>query len=154
MDNNLHNLSPDLQEDHQTSFDQAEEITRLVERETLPDGFDLDEEGVWHIQTKQREDFPERVFVCAPLHITACTRDHKSEHHGRCLEFEDIDGHHHTWTMPMELLARDASQVVAVLLNRGLIISPARKARVLVGIRSTLSASSQGPLRSTARLVR
>ena len=130
MDNNLHNSAHSLQEKDliENTKDRADEINHLVDKERVPQGYEVDEEGVWHIQEKK--DAPSsREWICTPLWITGYTRDYKNENHGRVLEFQDIDGYRHIWTMPMDLLAGESSKILAALLNMGLRISPKRQAK-------------------------
>jgi putative DNA primase/helicase len=130
MTDNLHNLDPNLQEEDLlvNTLERVNEINALVDRETVPQGYEVDEEGVWYIQ-KEKNGTPVREWLSSPLWITGHTRDHKNENHGRILEFQDIDDHKHVWTMPMELLAGESSKILGVLLNMGLRISPKRTYR-------------------------
>ena len=77
---------------------------------------------------------PERepLRICGRLEIAAPTRDSKSDGWGRLLRWTDAEGHAHEWAMPMSLLAGDGSEYRACLLDRGLVISPGRKARDLL----------------------
>lgn len=128
--NILHKTDLDLQEKEQISntMERIAEINALVDKDTLPNDFELDEDGVWYLQEKPNEA-PERLWLSFPLHVTAYTRDHRSENHGRIVEFQDIDGHRHQWTMPMELLAGEGTKILGALLNMGLRISQQKKAR-------------------------
>ena len=130
MDNILHNLAPDLQEEDliANTLERVSEINALVDRETIPAGFEVDEEGVWHIQEKQNAP-PLREWLSSPLWITEYTRDDKNENHGRLLKFQDIDGHGHRLPMPMEWLAGESSKILGMLLNMGLRISPKRQSK-------------------------
>ncbi len=110
------------------TLERIEEINKLVEAENLPEGFEIDEEGVWYIQMGKREiDPPTRIFLCSPLRVTAYTRDSSNNNHGRILEFSDIDGVQHIWVMPMDLMASDGTKILSQLYNMGLTISPHRK---------------------------
>ena len=40
------------------TLERVEEINQLVEAENLPEGFEIDEEGVWYIQLGKREIDP------------------------------------------------------------------------------------------------
>ncbi|MEJ1958373.1 MAG: DUF927 domain-containing protein [Nitrosomonadales bacterium] len=62
-----------------------------------------------------------------PLHATQ-----KNEAWGRLLEFDDMDGTHHTWAMPMELLKGDGVEYRGALLSMGLQIAASGKARNLL----------------------
>lgn len=110
------------------TLERIEEINRLVAAQNLPEGFELDEEGVWYFQQGSKEiDPPTRVFLCDPLWITAYTRDDLNENHGRVLEFSDVDGVKHVWSMPMELLASDGAKILAKLYSMGLRIAPQKR---------------------------
>lgn len=71
-------------------------------------------------------------WVCSRLEITAFTRDAKNESWGRLLEFDDLDGTHHAWAMPMELLKGDGAEYRGALLSMGLQIAGTNKARSLL----------------------
>lgn len=71
-------------------------------------------------------------WVCSRLEITAFTRDAKNESWGRLLEFDDMDGTHHAWAMPMELLKGDGSEYRGALLSMGLQIAGTNKGRNLL----------------------
>lgn len=125
MENILHESHTDLQERDYTkdTIARIAEINLSVDKEAVPDGFDVDDEGVWLIQ-ERKEGAPTKEWISSPLWVTAHTRDHRNENHGRVLEFQDIDNHKHRWTMPMDLLASEGSKIIGALLNMGLIISP------------------------------
>ena len=130
MDNSLHNLAPDLQEKDlvASTLERVSEINALVDRETIPAGFEVDEEAVWFLHEKIGAP-TSREKICSPLWITGYTRDHNNENYGRILEFQDTDGHKHTWTMPMELLAGENSKILGMLWNMGLWISTKKSAK-------------------------
>lgn len=71
-------------------------------------------------------------WVCSKLEVTAFTRDAKNESWGRLLEFDDLDGTHHAWAMPMELLKGDGSEYRGALLSMGLQIAGTNKGRNLL----------------------
>jgi uncharacterized protein (DUF927 family) len=71
-------------------------------------------------------------WICAPLNITAKTRDEKSGEWGRLLEWQDDDGEIHHWAMPLELLEGDGSEVRRELARLGLQISSNQTARNLL----------------------
>ncbi len=128
MNNSLSNKDLKLKEMNEitNTLERVEEINDLIDKDSLPDGFEVDEDGVWFLQ-KQNNDTFERVWICSPLRVVACTRDYKSENFGRILEFQDIDGLKHRWTMSMDLLAGEGTKIVAVLLNMGLRIASQKK---------------------------
>lgn len=128
---NINNLEQDLQDNIlvQSTLNRVKEINAIVDRDILPNDFEVDEEGVWYLQKKQHE-LPSRIWISSPLWVTAYTRDYRGENHGRILEFKDaVDGQVHSWTMPMELLASDGTKIIAMLLNMGLRITPNKKSK-------------------------
>lgn len=58
--------------------------------------------------------------ICSHLEITALTRDENSENWGRLLEFDDRDGFHHQYALPMELMSGDGAEYRKELLRLGL----------------------------------
>ncbi|MBF0263072.1 MAG: DUF927 domain-containing protein [Magnetococcales bacterium] len=88
--------------------------------------------GVYFLPPADGDEQPEPVWLCDPLHVTARTRDNGQNNHGRLLEFDDPDGHHHAWAMPMSLLAGDGSELRSILLSKGLSLSTLRKGRDLL----------------------
>ena len=129
MNISLQKLPSDLQDKEliANTIERVAEINELVDRDALPDGFEVDEDGVWFLQKKQ--NLLERIWICSPLWVTAYTRDYRNENHGRVLEFQDIDGYKHLWTMAMELLSGEGAKIIGVLLNMGLRISPKKQAK-------------------------
>ena len=71
----------------------------------------------------------EKTWISSPFHITARIRDENGLNHGKLIEFDDADGVHHTWPMPMEMLAGDCSEFRSTLMNAGLEISTFSKPR-------------------------
>jgi uncharacterized protein (DUF927 family) len=85
--------------------------------------FVLDKIGLWHVSEEGK------TWISSPIHVTARVRDEHGLNHGKLLEFDDADGVHHTWAMPMEMLAGDCSEFRSTLMNAGLEISTSFKAR-------------------------
>lgn len=101
---------------------------RKAEQE-LPRGFFLSKAGLFH----DDPDNPQGPFwVCSPLRVTAVTRDDRSKEWGRLLEWEDMDGKAHHWAAPMQMMAGDGNEYRRVLLDSGLRIGTASKARNLL----------------------
>jgi putative DNA primase/helicase len=71
------------------------------------------------------------VWVCDPLKIVAATRDVTGNAWGYLLEWRDGDGRLHRWACPAELLAGTGEELRAVLLGRGLRITPTPDRRLL-----------------------
>lgn len=64
--------------------------------------------------------------ICSHLEITALTRNQNSENWGRLLEFNDKDGVHHQFALPMELMSGDGNEYRKELLRLGLEIESGR----------------------------
>ena len=94
-------------------------------KEQLPPGFTLNQGGLFY----QSQDDDQKQKICSPLEISARTSNDVGEDHGRLLEFDDSEGRHHSWAMPMEMLAGDGTDYRRVLLSKGLHIQPGQKAR-------------------------
>jgi len=99
--------------------------------EQLPH-FHCNEQGVWYFGRNDEGNNMPPLWVCSRLDITATTRDAKNESWGRLLEFDDLDGTHHAWAMPMELLSGDGNEYRRMLLSMGLQIAASGKARNLL----------------------
>jgi uncharacterized protein (DUF927 family) len=93
-------------------------------------GFEVRKTGVWFAD----KDSDEEKWICSPLHVTAQTRDDKSAAWGRLLEWQDSDGVHHSWPVPMELLQGDGRELRGELARLGLGIAASRKARELLAV--------------------
>jgi uncharacterized protein (DUF927 family) len=92
----------------------------------MPPGFVMRGGGVF-----RRADDPDKpdVHVCGPLHVLAATHDGDGRAWGVLLRWHDQDGRPHDWPMPRRMLAGDATEVWAQLLERGLFVGPSRAAR-------------------------
>lgn len=93
--------------------------------------FELTDKGVSYIGPDDKDGNPKPpLWICAPLHVVAMTRDSKSGEWGRLLEWRDADSWLHQWAMPSELLQRDGGvEVRCELARQGLAIAPGRGAR-------------------------
>lgn len=85
----------------------------------LPAGFSILKDGVYY--AKDGEAVP--VRVCSPLRVTALVRDRSSENWGRLIEFRDADGVVHKWSLPMEMLGGDGTDMRRELARQGLEIA-------------------------------
>lgn len=94
--------------------------------------FHCNDKGVWFFGKNETGTDAPPLWICSKLEITAVTRDAKNESWGRLLEFDDLDGTHHAWAMPMELLKGDGAEYRGVLLSMGLQMSTMTKARNLL----------------------
>lgn len=131
MENIIHNSpsTPQGGSDLSAQGARVAEIEALINKDSIPEGFEVDDDGVWHLSQPKPNAPLERTWLSSPLWVTAITRDREGENFGRRLEFPDIDGKTHYWTMPMEMLGSESSRVIAVLLNKGLRISHRKSER-------------------------
>ncbi len=105
----------------------------LSEAHDLPHTrFNVNDKGIWYFGKSDNGNDAPPLWICSRLDITAVTRDAKSESWGRLLEFDDPDGTHHAWAMPMEMLAGDGAEYRRELSRMGLLIAQATKARNLL----------------------
>jgi uncharacterized protein (DUF927 family) len=95
--------------------------------------FEVSDRGVVFKGPPDKEGNPKPpVWICAPLHVLAKTRDSKSVEWGLLLEWRDADRVAHLWAMPIELLQRDGgAEARCELARQGLAIAPGRAAREL-----------------------
>jgi uncharacterized protein (DUF927 family) len=95
--------------------------------------FEVSDRGVVFNGPPDKEGNPKPpVWICAPLHVLAKTRDSKSVEWGLLLGWRDADGVLHRWAMPNELLQRDGgAEARCELARQGLAIAPGRAAREL-----------------------
>lgn len=102
----------------------AEEMFNPGDTETrLPPGFRLTKEFLWC--ERNRNDGGEsgqvqQIKICSPLKVTAITCDADGGNFGRLLEWDDSNGSHHEWAMPMTVLAGAGQDLREVLLENGL----------------------------------
>ncbi len=96
--------------------------------------FEISNRGVIYIGPPDKDgNAKPPLWICAPLHAVAMTRDNKSGEWGRLLEWQDKDGVLHQWAMPSELPQRDGGvEVRCELARQGLAIAPGRGARELL----------------------
>ncbi len=113
-------------------IEKATESAASAEPETPQTRFHCNDEGVWYFGKNDTGTDAPPLWICSKLEITAVTRDAKNESWGRLLEFDDLDGEHHTWAMPMEMLKGDGAEYRGVLLSMGLQMSTMTKARNLL----------------------
>jgi uncharacterized protein (DUF927 family) len=95
--------------------------------------FEVCDRGVVFSGPPDKEGNPKPpVWICAPLHVLAKTRDSKSAEWGLLLEWRDADRVTHHWAMPIELLQRDGgAEARCELARQGLAIAPGRAPREL-----------------------
>ncbi len=110
---------------------QQEQVKSKSNANQTESHFKVKTTGVWYESPAKDpdDDPPAPVWICSRLEITARTRDDRQGNHGRLLEFDDPDDHHHAWAMPLDILAGDGTECRRELLSMGLEITPNRKAR-------------------------
>lgn len=98
--------------------------------------FELSEErGVEYVPPPDKDGLSKPLWICAPLYVTAKTRDSQSKEWGRLLEWQDADGSSHQWAMPVDLLQRDGGvEARCELARQGLTLSPGKAPRELLTI--------------------
>jgi putative DNA primase/helicase len=107
-------------------------VKQNVENESNESRFHLNESGLYYFGKNDAGNDVPPLWICSKLEVTAVTRDAKNEAWGRLLEFNDLDGVHHAWAMPMDLLRGDGAEYRGALLSMGLQISTMNKARNLL----------------------
>ena len=110
----------------------AKQATQNIEGESNESRFHLNDGGLYYFGKNDAGNDAPPLWICSKLQITAVTRDAKNEAWGRLLEFDDLDGVHHTWAMPMDLLSGMGNEYRSTLLAMGLQISTMTKARNLL----------------------
>ena len=103
-------------------------ITGIQLADNKEAGFKLDSKGVWY----QSNHDAELQWLATPIYVEALTRDANSNSWGRLLTFRDQDKVEKTWSMPMELLAGDGSEIRRHLLNLGVEMATTKKERQLL----------------------
>lgn len=85
----------------------------------------------WQPPTEPDEENKPPLWLAAPLHIKAETRDDAQSNWGRLLVWQDNDQHVHQWACPLELLvASDTSEFRRELAKRGLVQATGQRARL------------------------
>ena len=75
---------------------------------------------------------PDPRWICSKITVEALTRDRASQSWGRLLQWEDSDKIRHEWSMPMEMLQGDGSEMRRELAGLGVTIAPSKAARDLL----------------------
>jgi putative DNA primase/helicase len=110
----------------------AKQVTQSTEGDSNESRFNLNDGGLYYFGKNDAGNDAPPLWICSKLEVTAVTRDAKNEAWGRLLEFDDLDGVHHTWAMPMDLLGGMGNEYRSTLLAMGLQISTMTKARNLL----------------------
>lgn len=109
-----------------------QQSAQKAENESQESRFHLNDGGLWYFGKTDAGNEAPPLWICSKLDVTAVTRDAKNEAWGRLLEFDDLDGVHHAWAMPMDLLSGMGNEYRSTLLSMGLQISTMTKARNLL----------------------
>lgn len=99
------------------------EITRPPVPLTIPNGYRLNDKGLWW------EDNDNWRLVAGPFAVLALTRDRHNQAWGVLLQWHDHDGQVHRMAVARAALAGDGREVRQALLDRGLHISAATRDR-------------------------
>lgn len=110
----------------------ANPAAQNTENENQESRFHLNDSGLYYFGKNDAGNDAPPLWICSKLEVTAVTRDAKNEAWGRLLEFDDLDGVHHAWAMPMDLLSGMGNEYRSTLLAMGLQISTMTKARNLL----------------------
>lgn len=110
----------------------SKQPAQKTESDNQESRFHLNESGLYYFGKNDAGNDAPPLWICSKLEVTAVTRDAKNEAWGRLLEFDDLDGVHHAWAMPMDLLRGDGAEYRGALLSMGLQISTMTKARNLL----------------------
>lgn len=117
----------DIKNDFNKVLRIAAKITGVEESTQVESSFKVDAKGVWFQSTKEASP----IWLSSPVFVDALTRDPSNRAWGRQLTFRDQDGVAKSWSMPMELLAGDGSEVRKNLLNLGVEMALNKKERQL-----------------------
>lgn len=93
--------------------------------------FSTDKSGVIELRKSKHDDSYYSVRICAPIAVTARTRDANGHNWGLLLKWKDADGGQKRWNMPQASLASGHSEVIAYLLAGGLLIEPGEAKTVI-----------------------
>jgi putative DNA primase/helicase len=95
------------------------------------DPFMVNAQGVWFIARDNEGNAKPPQWVCAPIEVTARTRNEEGNGWGFLLSFADPDGRAKSWAMPSALLSGDGSEWAARLRDMGLRIAPGTRRNLL-----------------------
>jgi len=104
-----------------------------ADADTRPfDPFTVNDAGVWHHGVDQDGEKKKPEWVCSRLEVESLTRDQDGGGWGYLLAFSDPLGHPKQWAMPSRMLAGDGTEARGMLMNMGLRIATAARARNLL----------------------
>lgn len=97
------------------------------------DPFYVDEQGLWYVARDAEGHSKPPLWISAPLHVTAITRDESDNGYGYLIEFSNRDGNHRTWAAPASLFGGDGKEWAAKLRDMGFRMATGSRACGLVG---------------------
>jgi putative DNA primase/helicase len=108
----------------------VEELVRSAKPATgaaiMPPGYQFTRYGlVWRDDAEDSSD----LFLAGVFDVPAETRDGEGTSWGVLLRWDDHDGREHKYALPRSMLAGDGADARRILLDAGLYVSPAHKAR-------------------------
>lgn len=115
----------DCKKDFANVIDLAAKICGIPANDTHESCFELNEKGIWFQSSK--ESTPQ--WLSSPIFVEALTRDSSNQSWGRLLTLKDQDGVIKSWSMPMELLAGDGSEIRRNLLDLGAELAVGKRER-------------------------
>ena len=117
----------DIKNDFPKVLHLGEKIAGIEPSTEKESGFKIDDKGVWFQSAKEADP----QWLSSPIFIDALTRDASSQSWGRLLIFKDQDQITKHWSMPMELLAGDGSEIRRCLLSMGAELNIGKRERQL-----------------------
>lgn len=97
-----------------------------------PDPFTVTAQGIWFTARDAEGNAKRPQWVCAPIEVSAQTRNEDANGWGFLLRFADPDGRPKSWAMPSAMLSGDGSEWAARLRDMGFQIAPGARARNLL----------------------
>jgi putative DNA primase/helicase len=92
----------------------GEVISAAAAEFKLPEGYSLDNEGLWYLDGSEGE------WLCGPIRVLGLTRDKASTNWGVCIELVDLDGHTHYHVIPRSGLITAGQDALRDLADCGL----------------------------------
>ena len=96
------------------------------------DQFAVNESGVYFFGTDREGRPAAHKRLCAELHVTALASDSDGNGWSRVVRFYDPNGRQKNYVIPGRMLAGDGKELMAVLLEMGLIAAPGPRVRALI----------------------
>lgn len=103
----------------------AVELDLAAPGTVLPYGYEYGADGLYYVEP----DGGSRSHLCGMVKVLAKTRDTNGGSWGLLLQWRDFDGREHRWSMPVDMLSGDGSEIRSTLLNRGTFVTTVAKDR-------------------------